>query len=122
MLLLTLKKIYEVKFMVTITDSAATELNKLLEKEEKSGSGLRIFTAGSSCSGTQYGLAFDNKPKEGDEVLDCNGITVYLDNKTKEELDEAEVDYIKSDYGEGFVVKNPNATSGGCGGCGGSCG
>ncbi|MFQ5975923.1 MAG: HesB/IscA family protein [Candidatus Hydrothermarchaeales archaeon] len=105
--------------MVTITESASQELNKLMEKDERSGLGLRIFTAGFSCSGPQYGLAFDDKPKDGDEVLDCNGVSVFLDSKTKEELDGAEVDYIKSEYGEGFVVKNPNA-EGGCG-CGPTC-
>ncbi len=109
--------------MVTVTETAAQELTKLLERDGKTGSGLRIFTAGVSCGGPQYGLAFDDKPKDGEEVLECNGIKLFLDSKTKEELDEAEIDYTKSEYGEGFVVNNPNAT-GGCGGgptCG-SCG
>lgn len=107
--------------MVKISESAVQELNKLLEQQEKSGCGLRIFTAGVSCSGPQYSLSFDDKPKEGDEVIDCSGISVFLDSKTKEELEEAEVDYIKSEYGEGFVVNNSNAT-GGCGGGCSSCG
>lgn len=103
--------------MVTITEVATQELNKLLEKEGRSGLGLRIFSAGVSCSGPQYNLAFEDKPKDGEEVLDCSGIRVILDSKTKEELDEAEIDYVKSEYGEGFVVNNPNAT----GGCGPTC-
>ncbi len=108
--------------MVTVTETAAQELTKLLERDGKTGSGLRIFTAGVSCGGPQYGLAFDDKPKDGEEVLDSNGIKLFLDTKTKEELDEAEVDYVKSEYGEGFVVKNPNAATSGCGGGCNSCG
>jgi iron-sulfur cluster insertion protein len=69
------------------------------------------------CSGKTYDFSFDSNGKQSnDTVLEKDGLTVLVDNKSLGILNESRVDYVESLHGAGFVVKNPQA-SGGCG-CG----
>lgn len=105
--------------MIEITDSASEELKLLLEKEQKSDYGLRIFAAGISCSGIQYGLALEKSPKSEDGVSESNGIKIFFSRDIQDEIDGLKIDYIDNDYGKGFVIDNPNAQCGsGCSSCG----
>lgn len=105
--------------MIEITDAAAAELKQLLEKEKKSDHGLRIFEAGTGCSGVQYGLTLERSPKTDDAVLESNGIKIFCNKDIQEDIDEFKIDYIDNDYGKGFIINNPRARCGsGCGGCG----
>lgn len=105
--------------MIEITDAAAVELKQLLEKEKKSDHGLRIFPAGISCSGTQYGLTLEKSPKADDAVLESKGIRLFFSKDIQDDIDELKIDYIDNDYGKGFIIDNPEARCGpGCGSCG----
>lgn len=106
--------------MVNLTDKAAEEFKNLLKKEGKPDYGVKVFVAGIGCSGPQYGLSLEKAPEEGEKVFESKGVKIYLSPKAAEELDEGVIDYIKSEYGEGFVLNNPNAKGCGpsCGGCG----
>ena len=42
--------------MINVSETAAVKINELLNEENKSGSGLRVFVQGGDCSGFQYGL------------------------------------------------------------------
>ncbi len=101
-----------------VTDKAAEQLKAILEKEQKKDSLIRIYFAGYGCSGPQYAPALDMEKKEEDVVSNLNGINVVYEKSLEEELKDYELDYIKTPYGEGFIVRNPNATCGpSCGGC-----
>ncbi|MCX9012593.1 MAG: iron-sulfur cluster assembly accessory protein [Candidatus Methanoperedens sp.] len=105
--------------MIEITDAAAAELKQLLEREKKSDHGLRIFEAGTGCSGVQYGLTLERSPKTDDAVLESNGIKIFCNKEIQEDIDEFKIDYIDNDYGKGFIINNPRARCGsGCGSCG----
>ncbi len=105
--------------MIEITDAAAVELKQLLEKEKKSDHGLRIFTAGTGCSGVQFGLTLEKSPKNEDEVQESKGIKIFLSKDILDDIAELKIDYIDNDYGKGFIIDNPNARCGsGCGSCG----
>lgn len=105
--------------MIEITDAAATELKQLLEKEKKSDHGLRIFEAGTGCSGVQYGLTLERTPKTDDAVMESNGIKIFCNKDIQGDIDEFKIDYIDNDYGKGFIIDNPRARCGsGCGSCG----
>jgi iron-sulfur cluster assembly protein len=119
--------------MITLTAVAADKLQKILAEKNLSGYGLRVFVAGGGCSGFQYGMAFENKVEEGDQVFDSSGVRVYLDSASAMYLDGATVDYVDSLMGGGFRIENPNAVSTcSCGqsfssdeggqGCGSGCG
>lgn len=98
--------------MVGITETAAQELKRLLAKEKKEG--VRIYLAGLGCGGPQFGMTLDDKKKSGDEEVIENGVKIFLDKNTLDQLDGTDIDYIKNDYGEGFILRNPK-------GCGSSC-
>jgi len=103
---------------VKVTDKAAEQLKALLDKEQKKGSLIRIYFAGNSCSGPQYAPALDMEKKEEDVVSNMNGINVVYDKNMENDLKDFELDYIQTPYGEGFIVRNPNAACGpDCSGC-----
>ena len=82
---------------------------------DSEGKPLRVFIQGGGCSGFQYGFTFDEK-KEGDSVIEQDGITVLVDPQSATYLKGSTVNYVEDFRGAGFSVENPNAT-GGCG-CG----
>lgn len=110
------------KPLIALTPIAAQKIQALLVEKNLNDYGLRVFVAGSSCSGLQYGLAFENKTEEGDFVFESQGMRVYLDSQSAMYLDGATVDYIEGPQGSGFKIENPNVVSG-CSSCGseGSC-
>lgn len=102
--------------MLQMTEKAATKVKELLASENKSGYGLRVAVQGGGCSGFQYGLTFENAERANDNVLDMNGLRVFVDAMSGMYLDGVQIDYIETLEGSGFKIENPNAT-GSCG-CG----
>jgi len=102
--------------MVEVTERAVNKVKSLLEAEKKAGFGLRIAVQGGGCSGFQYGLTYEDTAKADDEVLEFNGLKVFIDKMSLPYLNGTTVDYVDSLQGSGFKISNPNAT-GSCG-CG----
>ncbi len=101
---------------VSLTESAATKIQALLENEENKGLKLRIFVSGGGCSGFEYGFTFDDEIKDNDTVVENFGVGLLVDQMSMEMLKGSQVDYQTSLQGESFVIKNPNAASTcGCG-------
>jgi iron-sulfur cluster assembly protein len=102
--------------MVTITDRAASEVQSLLEKQNKPGAMLRVFVSGGGCSGFQYGMALEEEPMEGDATYDIKNVKVIIDPRSGQYLEGAEIDFVDNMMGGGFKIENPNAASScGCG-------
>lgn len=101
--------------MLTVTEAAAAKLKDLMAKEATQDQGLRIRVMGGGCSGYQYQLVFDT-PREGDQVIEQQGVKVVIDPKSLLFLTGTEIDFQDGLMGGGFAIKNPNAT-GSCG-CG----
>lgn len=109
--------------MVSVTKKAAQELKNVLKQENKENCAVRIFVAGFGCSGPQYGITLAEEPEKGDEVSESNGVKVFLDKDMGSFLKNAELDYIETEHGAGFVINNASAANGGgCNTCGGGCG
>ena len=104
--------------MVTVSEEAKNFIKNLLEENEKDG-GVRIYLAGMGCAGPQFGMAFQEAPKEGDKEEDVGDFSFYYDEETAESLDGATIDYVKTPQGGGLVIQNPNLS--GCSACGGGC-
>ena len=103
---------------INLTEKAVTELKKIVKEQnlpEKVA--LRLGVKGGGCSGFSYAMGFDEgKPGEQDEVLDVQGIPVYVDKKSLVYLDGMVVDFHEDLMQRGFVFSNPNAASTcGCG-------
>lgn len=82
---------------------------------------LRVYIAGRTCSGFQYGMALDNKPTETDLTFESEGLKVVVDDQSIQYMTGAFIDYIDDERGKGFLVENPNqppacsCESGSCG-------
>lgn len=101
--------------IVIITEKAAEEIKKTLEKEENKNLNVRLGVQGGGCSGLSYKLSYD-EPKEKDHLINVYGITVLVDRKSAIYLKGMTLDYNDSLNSRGFVFNNPNATNTcGCG-------
>jgi iron-sulfur cluster assembly protein len=96
---------------VTITGGALSQLKSLLEKEANPEVGLRVFVSGGGCSGLQYGMAFDDNVRPGDEIVEQDGVRILVDDFSAPYIRGSEIDYVDSLMGAGFTVHNPNAVS-----------
>jgi len=81
---------------VTLTTEALSQLRSLLEKEANPEIGLRVFVSGGGCSGLQYGMAFDDNVRPGDEIVDQDGVRVLIDDFSAPYLQGSEIDYVDS--------------------------
>jgi iron-sulfur cluster assembly protein len=102
--------------MLEMTDRAVSKVKELLAAESKDGFGLRVAIHGGGCSGFQYGLTFENNQKENDNVMEIDGLKVFVDAMSGMYLDGVKIDYVETLEGSGFKIENPNST-GTCG-CG----
>jgi iron-sulfur cluster assembly protein len=101
--------------MIKVTEKAASEIKRLLEKES-SGSFLRVQVVGGGCSGMSYKLGFDAVRKETDKVFEDQGVTVIVDPKSYLYIAGTTLDFSDGLQGTGFNFVNPNAKkSCGCG-------
>ena len=101
---------------INVSPVAATKISELLAEEQKPACGLRVFVQGGGCSGFQYGLMIEETPGTTDQVIESNGIRLYVDPISVRYLEGAEVDFVDNVAGGGFTIRNPNAvTTCGCG-------
>lgn len=103
--------------LVTVTESAAQQIKRLLDQEDKSEThGLRMKVVGGGCSGLQYQLAFDDQERDTDHVVTSNGVRLLVDEKSALYLMGTTLDFVDSLMESGFKIENPNARSTcGCG-------
>lgn len=103
--------------VVTLTPVAAEKLEAIMtEKGVRETHGLRVFVSGGGCSGLQYGMTFDNSPRETDTVFMQHGLRVIIDPQSLQYMEGASIDFVDSLMGGGFHIENPNAVSScGCG-------
>lgn len=95
--------------MITLTESAADQLQKLLEEKGLEDHSLRVFVSGGGCSGLQYGMTFADAPTDGDQVFEEQNVKLIVDSGSLMYLMGVEIDYIDSLMGGGFRIENPNA-------------
>ena len=104
--------------LITVTETAAKKIGKLLAEDKKPKAGLRVFVQGGGCSGFQYGLMIEdsNDDTQADRVFQSNGVKLLVDPISIRYLTGAEVDFVDNLTGGGFTITNPNAkTTCGCG-------
>src|SRR5450432_3265150 len=104
---------------ILLTEKAASEIKKIVKDQglPEGETRLRVGVKGGGCSGFSYMLDLTEEPKgESDEELDCKGIKILIDMKSMLYLNGTEIDFRDEVMAQGFVFKNPNATSScGCG-------
>ena len=106
--------------VVELTPQAAEKAREFMAEASVAleTGGLRASVLPGGCSGFQYGLNVEEEAREDDDVLESNGIRLFVDPFSAQYLKGTVVGYHSSFQGSGFTFTNPNA-SGGCG-CGSS--
>lgn len=67
--------------------------------------GLRVFAERTTDSGADIGLGFAPGPDEGDEVVEQEGLTVFVANEVAGPLSEAVLDARQGDQGATLVLR-----------------
>ncbi len=123
------------KQAITISPEAAQAVQNIITEKDMTGHALRIYVAGSGCSGVQFGMALDDNINETDTTIEMEGVKIIVDHQSLAYADGASIEFVDDPQkGTGFVINNPNAQAGcGCGsnenkaeanscGSGGGCG
>lgn len=96
---------------INVTPAARDQVMKIMERQQRPESALRLFVEGGGCSGLTYGMTFD-KRESGDEVAFEDGpLTVVVDRASAPLLDGLKVDFLFGLEQSGFKITNPNATA-----------
>ncbi len=103
---------------LNVTESALAEIKNFMTAEEDlpDTAGLRVRVVPGGCSGFQYSLNIEEAPRMGDNVIEKDGVKLFVDMFSGQYLNGIQIDYVSSMMGSGFAFNNPNAT-GSCG-CG----
>jgi iron-sulfur cluster assembly accessory protein len=106
--------------VLSISEKAADKARNILAIEGKDGWGLRIYSAGQSCCGPSYGLDIEETPQAQDEILEKDGLKVFVDRQSLDALTGMQLDYYEDDEREGFILTGGAAPScsSGCSTCG----
>lgn len=95
---------------INVTEKAAKEIRRIMSDNKVTDNyGLRVGVKGGGCSGLTYTLGFDLEKKDGDSVIEMNGVKLIIDGKSLFYLTGMELDFSDGLNGKGFIFNNPNA-------------
>lgn len=103
--------------IMSVTPSAVRRLSELLaEKHDPSILGIRVSLARKGCENLSYTMNYTDKHEKFDEVVEADGLKVFVDSQAVMYLIGTEMDYVSNDLSQEFVFHNPNTKSScGCG-------
>lgn len=95
---------------IIIEEAARDKILSMMGSEKRNDSGLRIQITSRGSQGYKHAMSFVDVVdlSEDDTTLEIEGIKVFLDPKTKDNITGAKVQFIDDLYGGGFKVENPN--------------
>lgn len=102
---------------IKVSEKAIKEIKRIMsENKVPETFGLRVGVKGGGCSGLTYSLGFDAESREGDTIINQDGIRLFVDGKSLFYLMGTILDFSDGLNGKGFVFNNPNAAKTcGCG-------
>ena len=102
---------------IDITEKAIKQVIRIKKENNiPEENALRIGVKGGGCSGMTYQMGFDGENKDGDTVIEKDGVKLLVDGKSLFYLSGTILDFSDGLNGKGFVFSNPNATKTcGCG-------
>ncbi len=101
---------------INLSDSAIKKFAELMEKEGKSGWGLKFSVEPGGCSGFSYVMDFAEKPEGNEATVTEKGMKVFVQKEVLPMVKGVRIDYTDGLHGSGFKISNPTA-QGTCG-CG----
>ena len=102
--------------ILTLTDAAAKQARKLMNKAENTAIGLRVGIKTAGCSGLQYQVEFASEQKQFEDKIEDKGVTIFIDPAAVMFIIGSEMDWSEDKFASSFTFKNPNETARcGCG-------
>lgn len=102
--------------VMRLTEAAAERVKALMAKSDAPGAGLRVGVKKGGCAGMEYTMEFVDAPAKFDEVIEDQGVKVFIDAKAVLYLLGTQMDFVTDRMSSKFVFNNPNQTSAcGCG-------
>ena len=102
--------------ILTLTDAAVNRIRALRENSGKPEAGLRVSLKEGGCAGYEYDMQWADAPAPGDDVVETDGVKVYVDPAALLYVLGSTMDYVEDRLKAGFVFDNPNQISAcGCG-------
>jgi iron-sulfur cluster assembly protein len=95
--------------IITLTESAARHVHRVLTEREWPGYGLRFGLQDGGCSGYTYLLEFEAKPDEEDLIHEEHGVRVFIHPLHVPFVQGTVLDYKEDKFESRFDVQNPNA-------------
>ena len=94
--------------MISLTDTARTKIQRLLD--QRGGVGIRLAVKTTGCSGLAYVLEYVNEHTADDTTINYaqSGFSVIVDKRHEVYLSGMTVDYVRQGLNEGFEFSNPN--------------
>jgi iron-sulfur cluster assembly protein len=93
---------------IKITEKAQEEIRNIMaHKNIPEDYHLRVGVKGGGCGGMSYALGFD-KPKEGDQQFEVDGIPVLVEKRHVMFLMGMHVDFFEGNDTRGFTFVNPD--------------
>lgn len=102
--------------LLQLTQRAVAHVKVLLSSRDKPALGVRVSLKTKGCSGLAYKLEYVDVERAGDEMVEDQGIKLFIDPKAILFLVGTTMDYVDDPIAPGFQFKNPNE-KGRCG-CG----
>ncbi len=102
--------------VITLTDAAAKRVKDIIAKADRPIAGVRVGVKNGGCAGMSYTMEYAETPVPGEDVVEDQGVKVFVDPKAVLFLLGTEMDFQKTKLAAQFVFNNPNQTSAcGCG-------
>ncbi|WP_374544599.1 HesB/IscA family protein [Rhodoblastus sp.] len=95
--------------MIHLTDSAVNAVRNAIKGASEPVQGLRIKVETGGCAGNKYMMGLVRTPEENDEVVERDGVKVFVESASRDLLAGVTIDFVVAIEGAGFTFDNPNA-------------
>lgn len=95
--------------MITITPQAIEQIRRSAEQTDAAGMPLRLAARRLEDGTIDYGMGFDDQPRDDDTRITAEGVEVLISSTSKDLLNGATLDYVELNPGDfRFIFINPN--------------
>ena len=102
--------------IIRISDNAVNRIKQIMAQAKNPTIGVRVGVKSGGCAGMSYVMEYATDIKPNEEIIEEQGIKVFIDPKAIMYLLGTEMDYKKENFSSQFVFNNPNETERcGCG-------
>ena len=102
--------------VMRLTEAAAERLKAVMASADRPIAAVRVGVKNGGCAGMSYYMEYAETSDSLDEVIEDNGVRIFIDPKAVLFLLGTEMDYKVEKLSAQFIFNNPNQTAAcGCG-------